>query len=250
MPKKKDIDTYWRIIERQRDILNKKQQLKLKDSQITILGCGGIGGAAAEMLARMGAGKLRIIDKDVFDTSNINRQLMSDLGNIGKNKTEITAKKIRSVNPIVEIDVYNEELVEDNVYDILRNSKVVVDALDNLISRIIVSRCASELNIPFIHGAIHGTKGQVTTFTSETPNYEVLFKLPSEGMDLNDDIILKINQLDRKTPPVIGPVPNIVGCIEAFEVVKILTGKGKPILAPKVLIFDLIKEEAFSIINL
>ena len=79
---------YWEMIDRQKEILNKKEQLKLKNSTITVIGCGGIGGAAIEMLARMGVSNIKIVDKDKFDVSNINRQLMSSMDSVGREKTD------------------------------------------------------------------------------------------------------------------------------------------------------------------
>jgi molybdopterin-synthase adenylyltransferase len=244
-----DDKTYWEIVNRQKGILNKEEQLMLKNSKITIIGCGGIGGAAIEMLARMGVGKLRIVDKDVFDLSNINRQLMSNMKNVGRPKTEVTEYEIRSINPFLEVKSFNEEMNHKNVSKIINGSDLVVDALDNLLSRILVSRCAEKLDIPFIHGAIHGTMGQITVFTKETPTYEELFKLPSSGNKLTDKMVAKVNKLDQEVPPVLGPVPNIVGCLQAFEVFKLISGKGRVILAPRVLICDLIREEPFSIVR-
>lgn len=236
---------YWEIIDRQKEIINRKEQLKLKKSKITVIGCGGIGGAAVEMLARMGVGNLKIVDKDSFDLSNINRQLMSSLESVGQPKAKVAADILGSINPILKIEAIDQEVNPQNVQKILEGSHLVVDALDNLISRVFISRCAFELNIPFIHGAIHGTMGQITTFTNETPSYEELFKLPSLKKDLTQEILIELGRLSRNAPPVIGPVPNIVGCLQAFEGMKFLTGKDNLILAPQVLMFDLLKKEPF-----
>ena len=244
-----DESIYWEIINRQKGILNKKEQLKLKNSVITVIGCGGIGGAVIEMLVRMGVNNLKIVDKDTFDYSNINRQLMSSVDRIGQPKTDVTAEIIQSINPFVDVEIFNTELNQDNVDDIIKDSIIVVDALDNLKTRIITSRTALKYEIPFVHGAIHGTMGQITTFTSETPSYEETFNLPSSGKELSEDVFEKVGKLAKEVPPVIGPVPNIVGCLQAFEVVKILTGKGKFITAPEVLLFDLMKKEPFSVVK-
>ena len=249
MSKKYDETTYWEIINRQKEILNKKEQLKLKNSKITVIGCGGIGGAVIEMLTRMGVNHLKIVDKDKFDVSNINRQLMSSIDRVGQSKIEVTKEIIGSINPFVEIETFDTELTEDNVDDITQNSAVVVDALDNLKARIITSRSALKQKIPFVHGAIHGTMGQVTTFTSDTPTYEEVFKLSSIGQELSEKVLRDLNKLTRSTPPVIGPIPNIVGCLQAFEIVKILTGRGNIITAPDVLVFDLMKKTPFSVIK-
>jgi molybdopterin/thiamine biosynthesis adenylyltransferase len=244
-----DETTYWEIIDRQREILNKNEQLKLKNSKITIIGCGGIGGAVIEMLARMGVSHLKIVDQDKFDVSNINRQLMSSMDRVGQSKTDVTKEIILSINPFMDVETFDGKLTDENVHKIITDSTIVVDALDNLKARIITSRCALTLNIPFVHGAIHGTMGQVTTFTNETPSYEETFKLASLGKDLSPDVVREVEKLTKKVPPVIGPVPNIVGCIQAFEIVKILTGRGNVITAPEVLIFDLMKKKPFSVIE-
>lgn len=237
------------MIHRQKEILNKKEQLKLKNSPITVIGCGGIGGAVIEMLARMGVNNLKIVDKDKFDVSNINRQLMSSMDTIGIPKTDVTKKIITSINPFLEVETFNTELNQENVHEIIAGSSVVVDALDNLTARIITSRCAFKLKIPFIHGAIHGTMGQITSFTNETPSYEETFKLSSYGKDLSKEVVKELEKQTRTVPPVMGPIPNIVGCLQSFEVVKILTDRGHVITAPEVLIFDLMKKKPFSVVK-
>lgn len=242
-------ETYWDILDRQKEIITKDDQFKLLDSLITVIGCGGIGGATTEMLVRMGFGNLRIVDKDVFEISNINRQLMSSLKSVGKAKTHVTRERLESLNPSVEVEVFNDELTDKNVLKIIKGSQVVVDALDNLLTRIILSRCTEKMNIPLVHGAIHGTMGQITVFNRSTPNYEELFKLPSNRKELTEKVVEQVSNLSKEVPPVIGPVPNIVGCLQAFEVLKIITGKGSPILAPRVLMFDLMKEESFSVVR-
>ena len=250
MPKRYEGMAYWEIISRQMGILSKSEQERLKESKITVIGCGGIGGAAIEMLARMGIGNLQIVDKDTFNVSNINRQLMSSFKNVGKPKTDVTKKTIQSINPFVNVKTFEGELNSSNVENIIKESHLVVDALDNLVSRIILSRSALKLKIPFIHGAIHGTMGQVTVFNNETPKYEELFKLPSQNKELTPKVIEEVLKLSQDVPPVLGPVPNIVGCLQASESLKIITKKGKSILAPKILNFDLMRNEPFSIIEI
>ncbi|NYB50983.1 MAG: HesA/MoeB/ThiF family protein [Methanobacteriaceae archaeon] len=249
MPGSNNEETYWEMIDRQKGILDRDQQMLLKKSLITVIGCGGIGGAALEMLVRMGVEKVRIVDKDVFELTNINRQLMSNMKRIGTPKTEATIEELLSINPHLYIESFNEELTEHNVVKILKGSKIVIDALDNLLTRIIVSRCAREIEIPFIHGAIHGTMGQVSVFTNSTPSYEEIFKLPSQEEELTKKVISKVLDMNKEVPPAIGPVPNIVGCIQAFEALKLITGKGNPVMSPQVLMFDLWKEEAFSVVR-
>ncbi|MBC7118580.1 HesA/MoeB/ThiF family protein [Methanothermobacter tenebrarum] len=250
MPRRYEGLTYWEIITRQMGFLKKNEQLKLNKGRVAVIGCGGIGGAAIEMLVRMGVGSLSIVDKDTFSISNINRQLMSNFHNIGKPKVTVTQERIWKINPFIEIETFNCEVNEDNVNTIIENSDVVIDAMDNIISRIIVSRECKRSKIPFVHGAVHASMGQVTVFGDRTPSYEEVFKLPSKGLRLTDEVKEKVQRLEGEIPPVIGPVPNIVGCIESFEALKLLTGKGSVIWAPKLLTFDLLKDDPFKIVEL
>jgi len=197
----------------------------------------------------MGIGNLTIIDKDTFDVSNINRQLMSSFYSVGKSKVNTTYDILKSINPFVNITSFEEELDENNIEKIVKNSNIIIDALDNLVSRIILSRFAYESDIPFIHGAIHGTMGQLSVFTGDTPTYEELFKLPSLGKELTEEVILDVQKISGEVPPVIAPVPNIVGCLQAFEAFKLITLQGDLIRAPDVLMFDLLDKEPFSIVK-
>ena len=124
---------------------------------------------------------------------------------------------------------------------------MVIDALDNILARIVVSRKAREKKIPFIHGAIHGTLGQISVFLANTPSYEELFNLPSCEKPLTEEVIGEIESMTSGVPPAIGPTPNLIGCLQAMEAYKIITGIGKVTVAPKMLTFDLLDFASFSI---
>ncbi|MDR2624064.1 MAG: HesA/MoeB/ThiF family protein [Methanobrevibacter sp.] len=241
---------YWEIISRQMSVVTKSQQEKFKNAEITVIGTGGIGGATLEMLARQGVGKLNFVDKDVFDLSNLNRQVMSSLDALGRDKTLVTKEQLRKINPYVETNSISQEVNEDNVEEIIKDSDILIDAVDNLITRVILTRAANKLKIPYIHGAIHGTAGQITTFTNDTPSYEELFKFPSIGKKLDDKVRKDIQKMTRGVPPVIGPVPNIIGCLEAIEAFKLVTGIGKVTYAPEILTFDLLDFKSFEVQNI
>jgi molybdopterin/thiamine biosynthesis adenylyltransferase len=231
-------------------VVTKSQQEKFKNAEITVIGTGGIGGATLEMLARQGVGKLNFVDKDVFDLSNLNRQVMSSLDALGRDKTLVTKEQLRKINPYVETNSISQEVNEDNVEEIIKDSDILIDAVDNLITRVILTRAANKLKIPYIHGAIHGTAGQITTFTNDTPSYEELFKFPSIGKKLDDKVRKDIQKMTRGVPPVIGPVPNIIGCLEAIEAFKLVTGIGKVTYAPEILTFDLLDFKSFEVQNI
>lgn len=242
-----DNSRYWDIMTRQMPIVDKKDQEKFKNARIAVIGCGGIGGQTIEMLARMGVGELVLVDEDSFDWTNLNRQSLSQTDNIGVSKSETAKKKVEKINPYVNVKSVKARLDITNVDEIIKDADIVIDALDNVLTRVILSRKSSQYRIPFIHGAIHGTLGQITVFLSNTKSYEEMFSLPSLGKELDEDIIEELKNVTSGTPPAIGPTPNLIGCLEAMEAYKIITGIGKVIVAPKILTFDLLDLTSFHI---
>lgn len=238
---------YWEILTRQMPLVTKKEQEKFRNAKITVIGCGGIGGATIEMLARLGVGELVLVDEDVFDTTNLNRQTLATFDDIAKPKSETAKMKVQKMNPCVRVTAYNEHVDSSNVDELLNDSNLVIDALDNVLTRVIVSRKAMELKIPFVHGAIHGSLGQVTVFLANTKSYEEMFGLPSLGRDLTEDTVNDLKQIAAGAPPVFGPTPNLVGCLQAMEAYKIITGIGKVTVAPKILTFDLLDFSSFTV---
>lgn len=251
MPTRFKGDGYWDIVTRQMSIVTKSEQTRFKDAKIAVVGCGGIGGSAITMLARMGVGNMNLIDEDEFDISNLNRQALSSLANIGLPKSEVAKETVRLTNPYVKTAAFNEQLTEENVDSLIGDAEIIVDAVDNLITRIIVSRYARENDIPFIHGAIHGTMGQMTVFNPENDvDYEKMFGLPSNGSELTEDVRKEVLKLTSGVPPVIGPNANIMGCLEAMEAYKMITGIGDVIEAPQLLTYDLLNFNSFKVENL
>ena len=200
------------------------------------------------MLARMGIGELVLVDEDAFDLSNLNRQTLASIADLGLDKEAVAAEKVRLINPYVKVTTYNEHVDQSNIDKVIGDSDIVIDALDNVLTRVIVSRKAKEKGIPYIHGAIHGTLGQITVFLPNSDKtYEEMFNLPSLGKELNDETVEALKNVTSGVPPVIGPTPNLIGCLEAFEAYKIITGIGKVTVAPKILTFDLLDLGSFSL---
>ena len=248
MPTRYIGDGYWEIASRQMSIVTRSEQERFKDAKITVIGCGGIGGETIEMLARMGIGELVLVDKDAFDLSNLNRQTLASIADLGLDKSAVAAEKVRLINPYVNVTTFNEHIDQSNIDKVIGDSNIVIDALDNVLTRVIVSRKAKEKGIPYIHGAIHGTMGQITVFLPNSDKtYEEMFNLPSIGKELNDETIEALKKVTSGVPPVIGPTPNLIGCLEAFEAYKIITGVGKVTVAPKILTFDLLDLGSFSL---
>ena len=240
-------EKYWEMIARQVPLVSREEQEKFRNAKITVIGCGGIGGETIEMLARMGVGELVLVDEDSFDLTNMNRQTLATVDDLDKDKSEVAANKVKSINPYVKVTSYSKHVDKDNIDEIIGDSKIVIDALDNVLTRVIVSRKASEKKIPYVHGAIHGTLGQITVFLANTKSYEEMFGLPSLGKELSEDVVKELRNVTSGTPPVIGPAPNLVGCLQAMEAYKIITGNGKVCVAPKILTFDLLDFNSFSV---
>lgn len=248
MPTRYIGDGYWEIASRQMSIVTRSEQERFKDAKITVIGCGGIGGETIEMLARMGIGELVLVDKDAFDLSNLNRQTLASIKDLGLDKSAVAAEKVRLINPYVKTTVFNEHIDQSNIDKVIGDSDIVIDALDNVLTRVIVSRKAKEKGIPYVHGAIHGTLGQITVFLPNSEKtYEEMFNLPSLGKELNEETIEALKNVTSGVPPVIGPTPNLIGCLEAIEAYKIITGVGKVTVAPKILTFDLLDLGSFSL---
>lgn len=248
MPTRYIGDGYWEIASRQMSIVTRSEQQRFKDAKITVIGCGGIGGETIEMLARMGIGELILVDKDAYDLSNLNRQTLATIADLGLTKSDVAAEKVRLINPYVKVTTFNEHVDQTNIEKVIGDSDIVIDALDNVLTRVIVSRAAKEKGIPYIHGAIHGTLGQITVFLPNSDKtYEEMFNLPSIGKELNDETIGELKKVTSGVPPVIGPTPNLIGCLEAFEAYKAITGVGKVTVAPKILTFDLLDLSSFSL---
>ncbi|WP_458403883.1 HesA/MoeB/ThiF family protein [Methanobrevibacter sp.] len=248
MPTRYIGDGYWEIASRQMSIVTRSEQERFKEAKITVIGCGGIGGKTIEMLARMGVGKLNLVDKDAFDLSNLNRQTLASIADLGLDKSSVAKEKVRLINPYVEVTTVSEHVDQSNIERVIGDSDIVIDALDNVLTRVIVSRKAKEIGIPYIHGAIHGTMGQISVFLPNSDKtYEEMFNLPSVGKELNEETIDALKNVTSGVPPVIGPTPNLIGCLEAFEAFKIVTGVGKVTVAPNILTFDLLDLSSFSL---
>ncbi|MBE6501713.1 MAG: HesA/MoeB/ThiF family protein, partial [Methanobrevibacter thaueri] len=147
MPTRYIGDGYWEIASRQMSIVTRSEQERFKDAKITVIGCGGIGGETIEMLARMGIGELVLVDKDAYDLSNLNRQTLATITDLGLVKSEVAAEKVRLINPYVKTTTFNEHIDHTNIDKVIADSDIVIDALDNVLTRVIVSRKTKEKGI-------------------------------------------------------------------------------------------------------
>lgn len=198
-------------------------QNKLKNSKVMVAGVGGLGGIASMYLAAAGVGYIRLVDDGLLELSNLNRQLPYVEKDLGRPKVEAAAERLRSLNSDVTVEAIREKIVEDTVDRLVRDVDVVVDGLDNFAARLLLNDKCVEYGIPFVHGAVMSFEGRLMTI------------LPGKSPCLRC-IVPEPPQI-TEVIPVIGPVPGVIGSLEALETIKLLTGVGSPLIG-KILIFS------------
>lgn len=206
---------------RNRASLTLADQIRLLETSAGVVGAGGLGGQVILQLARIGVGHLRIIDDDVFEETNLNRQVLSSRHVLGKSKAAVAGERVDDVNPGVRVTVIKDRLTEKTAENILEGLDIVVDALDTIKDRLLLSDTARHLDIPMVHGAVAGFEGRVMTFFPEDPGVDVLY-----GQERNPDEAGPAAEALMGTPAF---APAVVATLQAVEVVKIALGKGEPL---------------------
>jgi molybdopterin/thiamine biosynthesis adenylyltransferase/rhodanese-related sulfurtransferase len=209
-------------------------QAKLLQSRALLIGAGGLGSPAALYLAAAGVGTLGIVDADVVDESNLQRQIVHSTGTLGTPKVESARATIEALNPDVKVIPYQERLTSENVDRILADGwDVIVDGADNFPTRYLVNDASIWHDVPVVHGSIYRFEGQVTTFVPHVgPCYRCLFPQPPPP------------ELAPSCAEggVLGVLPGIVGSLQANEALKLLLGAGEPLIG-RLLLFDALPAE-------
>jgi molybdopterin/thiamine biosynthesis adenylyltransferase len=198
-------------------------QAKLKRAKVLIAGAGGLGSPIAIYLAAAGVGNIRLVDHDTVELSNLNRQILHWDENIGMNKTDSAAAKLKRLNPDVNIEAIAETITDNNISRLAADFDLIVDAMDNLPTRYLLNKTALEKNIPFLHGAVYGFEGRAMTV------------IPGKTACLN--CVYHNASLPEEKFPVIGVTPAVIGCIQAAEAIKYIVGLGT-LLTNRLLIYD------------
>ncbi|HWQ66068.1 MAG TPA: HesA/MoeB/ThiF family protein [Methanospirillum sp.] len=197
-------------------------QQKLKDATILIAGVGGLGSPVATYLAVAGVGHLVIVDMDVVDLSNLNRQILHWDENVEQYKVKSAAFKLNAINPSILVTPLQEKITEENVFALTKGADLIIDAMDNYQTRYLLNRAAIAHNIPFIHASVWGLEGSLTTIIpGKTPCLECL--VPEAP--------------PREIFPVLGATPGVIGTLQVTEAIKYLTGVGR-LLTNRMLIYD------------
>lgn len=209
--------------------LSEEENLSLKKKKVLVLGCGGLGGYVLEMLARLGVGQLTALDGDVFEASNLNRQILSTEEVLGLSKTAVAVEHLRKVNSQVQVVPLQKIFKEENAREICTGHDVIVDALDNIPSRLLLERTAEELGIPFVHGAIAGWYGQAATVF---PGDRLLSRLYGDNTEPGAE-----KELGNPSF-----TPALIASLQVSEVVKLLIGRGD-LLRNRIFYLDTLKQE-------
>ncbi|HEY7189128.1 MAG TPA: molybdopterin-synthase adenylyltransferase MoeB, partial [Vicinamibacterales bacterium] len=206
-------------------------QRRLKASSVLCIGAGGLGSPAAMYLAAAGIGRLGIVDFDVVDYSNLQRQLLHTTNDVGISKLESAKNKVRALNPHVQVDGYEEALSSENAMRLFKGYDVILDGTDNFPTRYLVNDACVLSGIPNAYGSIFRFEGQASVFaTKEGPCYRCLYpEPPPPGLVPS-----------CAEGGVLGVLPGIIGVIQATESIKILTGIGEPLIG-RFLIYDALK---------
>ena len=208
-----------------------KGQLKLKNSSVLCIGAGGLGSSVLLYLAAAGIGRIGIVDNDLVEKSNLQRQIIHDTNTIGNLKIDSARERIKKFNPNSEVVTFNQRINSDNILEIIRDFDVICDCSDNFGTRYLINDACLIRNKPFVFGSVQGFEGQISVFNlnENSPNLRDL--LP-ESPTKND--VPSCSEFG-----VIGVTTGLIGILQVNEIVKIILGKGE-ILDGKFMIFNLL----------
>ncbi|MGE5108941.1 MAG: molybdopterin-synthase adenylyltransferase MoeB [Sphingobacteriales bacterium] len=201
-------------------------QQKLLQAKVLVIGAGGLGCPVLQYLAAAGMGTIGIVDDDVVSLSNLHRQILYSVNDIGLLKAEMAAKVLRKLNPGIKIISYPERLTNQNALTILDAYDIIIDGTDNFSSRYMINDACVLLNKPLVYGAISQYEGQVAIFnckkneTDEAVNYRDLFPNPPKENEV----------MNCAEAGVLGVLPGIIGTMQANETIKLVTGIGIPLI--------------------
>ncbi|WP_299013443.1 HesA/MoeB/ThiF family protein [uncultured Polaribacter sp.] len=203
-------------------------QLKLKQAKVLVIGAGGLGCPILQYLTAAGVGTIGIIDDDVVAQSNLQRQILYTIDDIGFSKSEIAAKRLSKLNPFVKFDVHTNKLTKENALSLFTKYDVILDGSDNFSTRYLTNDAAVITNKPLVYGAIFKFEGQVSVFNyQQSATYRCLYPEPPKPKEMPNCSEIGV----------LGILPGIIGCLQANEALKIILGIGN-VLANKLLLYS------------
>jgi molybdopterin-synthase adenylyltransferase len=221
------------------DSITLEDQLILARSRVSIIGAGGLGGQIILLLTRLGIGNLIIVDCDLFDETNLNRQALSSIDALGRPKAIVAKEEVAKINPAINVTAYDKRLTKDNAVEIFQGSQVIVDALDNIPDRFILEATAKKMGIPLVHGAVAGFIGQIMTVYPDDAGMENIYDKNRGPIPPEKNPALKLG-----VPAV---TPAIIASFQVMETIKILLDR-KEQLRNTMLYLDAAKSESRKLI--
>lgn len=214
--------------------VGREGQLKLANSRVLIVGAGGLGSPCAFYLAAAGIGHITLIDNDIVDLSNLQRQILHKNSNIGESKVTSAKNTLNALNPSISIEIHNDAIDENNIIKYLKNIDLVIDGTDNFNSRYAISDACTVLGIPWIYGAVYRFEGQVSLFHASKKDgrggcYRCLFPMSESTSSAQN----------CTEAGVLGVAPGIIGILQATEALKYVIGIGES-LQGRLLTLDLL----------
>ena len=187
-------------------------QERVKSARVFVAGAGGLGSPTSIYLAVAGVGRLAICDCDSPELSNLNRQILHNDSRIGMNKAQSAKLTLSELNPSIDVDAIETRIEADNVDELVGEADIIVDCMDNFPTRYLLNECAVRRGIPFVHASVWGLEGRLTFIHSpDTPCLQCIFPVAPP----------------REVFPVLGAAPGVIGCLQAVETLKYLTGVGE-----------------------
>ncbi|MDQ0417056.1 molybdopterin/thiamine biosynthesis adenylyltransferase [Croceifilum oryzae] len=265
-------DFYWELVKKNVGVYSEAEQLTLKEAKVVIFGLGGVGGVQAILCARMGIGHITGVDADEFEVSNMNRQMLASTSVLGEAKAKVAEKTVKDINPYISTRFVQTMVDEANVIELIKDHDVVIEAVDDMPSRVIIHRTARELGIPSV--GMSGSppnRGFVSSFFPDGVHYEDILNLPGKGVKLTDESVRQqiadikkerarysVEQgapkewaeqfCEGKAGWIITPVRAMLLATFSFhEAVQIITKRTPSVPAPKALLINLDAEQPVQI---
>lgn len=210
------------------DGIGEEGQAKLAASKVLVIGAGGLGSPVLYYLAAAGVGTLGIVDHDVVDITNLQRQILHNTNDIGRLKIGSAALKIAILNPAVILRTYGEKLTENNADIIIKDYDFVVDCCDNYETKLLINDVCVKQQMPYSHGAVIAMRGEAMTYVPGAACYRCIFENPPQ-----DGILPASSQVG-----VLGAVAGIVGSIQATETIKFIVGMKDQLILNRMLIIE------------
>ena len=221
--------------ERNYSTISEEDMITLKNSKVLVIGCGGLGGYIIEMLTRIGVGYITVVDGDVFDETNLNRQLYSTMANLGMSKSDAVKERVSQINPDTHLTAISVKLTHQNIGSIVEGHDVVIDAVDNITTRLLLESACSEHVMPLIHGAIAGWYFQLSVIM---PGDNLLSKVYGSATEKGIESMLGNPSF----------TPAAAASFQVAECIKVLLNKELP-LRGKLLYVDLLNN-SFDILEI